>query len=106
MKASNAARPSAFVSAIQISCNSRLAFGCWLFGSLASTYALVHPAALLARFRPYFAGGFPEAQRAVGDGEFRPHVEPTTLHVEQQAAPIVCAFPCPIGKTDQLLLTL
>src|SRR5207344_1818409 len=31
----------AFVSAIQISCRARLAFGCWLFGSLASTFAVL-----------------------------------------------------------------
>src|SRR3954453_1752047 len=39
MKASNAASASLFVSAIQISCNDRLAFGCWLFGSLLRTLA-------------------------------------------------------------------
>jgi hypothetical protein len=67
---------------------------------------LVHPAALLARFRPYFAGGLPEAETAVSDGEFRPHVEPATLQVEQQAAPIVRTFPCAIDKTNQFLLAL
>src|SRR5215510_3972248 len=67
---------------------------------------LVHPAALLAHFRPYFAGGLPKAKTTVGDGEFRPHVEPATLQVEQQAAPIVCTFPCAIDKTDELLLAL
>src|SRR5262245_31536034 len=67
---------------------------------------LVHPAALLAHFRPYFAGGLPKAKTTVGDGEFRPHVEPATLQVEQQAAPIVCTFPCAINKTDELLLAL
>src|SRR5215510_4840092 len=41
MKVSNAAKASAFVSAIQISCKSRLAFGCWLIGSLASTFAVL-----------------------------------------------------------------
>src|SRR5215468_276847 len=41
MKASNAASASAFVSAIQISCRTRLSFRCWLFGSLASTLAVL-----------------------------------------------------------------
>src|SRR5215468_10143688 len=41
MKASNAASASAFVSAIQISCSARLALGCWLFGSLATTLAVL-----------------------------------------------------------------
>src|SRR5712671_2525471 len=41
MKASNASLAAALVSAIQISCNARLAFGCWLFGNLASTLAVL-----------------------------------------------------------------
>src|SRR5229473_3706032 len=41
MKASNASSAATFVSAIQISCNARLAFGCWLFGNLASTFAVL-----------------------------------------------------------------
>src|SRR5262245_9660675 len=41
MKASNAASASAFVSAIQISCKARLAFGCWLTGSLFKTLAVL-----------------------------------------------------------------
>src|SRR6202165_2461306 len=41
MKASNATSAATFVSAIHISCNARLAFGCWLFGNLASTFAVL-----------------------------------------------------------------
>src|SRR5262249_27261536 len=41
MKASKAASASFFVSAIQISCSARLAFGCWLFGSLLRTLAVL-----------------------------------------------------------------
>ena len=41
MKASNASLAAAFVSAIQISCNARLALGCWLFGNFASTFAVL-----------------------------------------------------------------
>src|SRR6266700_1516167 len=41
MKASNAASATLLVSAIQISCNDRLAFGCWLFGSLLRTLAVL-----------------------------------------------------------------
>jgi hypothetical protein len=40
-KASNPASASAFVKAIQSSCKARLAFGCFLFGSLASTFAVL-----------------------------------------------------------------
>src|ERR1700682_2530882 len=41
MRASNANSAATFVSAIHISCNARLAFGCWLFGNLASTFAVL-----------------------------------------------------------------
>src|SRR5260370_285546 len=41
MKASYASSAAALVSAIQISCNARLAFGCWLFGNLAITFAVL-----------------------------------------------------------------
>src|SRR5438309_9221218 len=41
MKASNASSAATLISAIQISCNARLAFGCWLFGNLAITFAVL-----------------------------------------------------------------
>src|ERR1700720_1266370 len=41
MKASNAARASFLVSAIQISWSARLAFDCWLLGSLFKTLAVL-----------------------------------------------------------------
>ena len=41
MKASKAATASFLVSAIQISCSARLAFACWLFGSLFRTLAVL-----------------------------------------------------------------
>src|SRR5207245_857915 len=41
MKASNAASASLLVSAIQISCDDRLALGCWLFGNLLRTLAVL-----------------------------------------------------------------
>jgi hypothetical protein len=40
-KTSNAASASFLVSAIQTSCSARLAFDCWLFGSLLSTLAVL-----------------------------------------------------------------
>jgi hypothetical protein len=50
MKASNAASASFLVSAIQISWSARLAFDCWLLGSLFQDIGgLVHPTALAAR---------------------------------------------------------
>src|SRR4030088_3058176 len=41
MKASKAASASLFVSAIQIACKARLAFACWLFGSLFKMFAVL-----------------------------------------------------------------
>jgi len=63
----------------------------------------VHPAALLARFRPDLAGGLPEPERAIGDGEPRRHVEPASLQVEQQIAPVLRALAGAIGEADQFL---
>src|SRR6267378_289644 len=104
MKASNASSAAALVSAIQISCNARLAFGCWLFGSLASTLAvLCTQQRCSAGFRPDLTGGLPEPERAVGNDEPRRHVEPTPLQVEQQIAPVLRALAGAIGEADQFL---
>src|SRR5712675_211642 len=64
---------------------------------------LVHPAALLARFRPDLTGGLPEPERAIGYGEPRRHVEPAPLQVEQQIAPVLRALAGAIGEADQFL---
>jgi len=52
----------------------------------------VHPATLLARFRPDLAGGLPEPERAVSDGKPRRRLEPAPLQIEQQIAPVVRAL--------------
>src|SRR3954467_1589816 len=65
--------------------------------------SLVHPAALLARFRPDLAGGFPEAECAIGDDEPRRRVEPTALQIKQQTAPVMRALAGAIGEADQFL---
>src|SRR5437868_13900979 len=98
MTASKASSAAAFVSAIQISCNARLAFGCWLFGSLARTLAALYPAALLARFRPDLTGGLPEPECAIGNDELRGHVEPAPLQIEQQIAPVLRALAGAVGE--------
>jgi hypothetical protein len=64
---------------------------------------LVHPAALLARFRPDLAGSLPEPKRAISDGEPRRHVEPAPLQVKQQIAPVLRALAGAIGEADQFL---
>src|SRR3981189_1845103 len=104
MKQSNARSAVALDSAIQISCSARLAFGCWLFGSLASTLAvLCTQQRLLARCRPDLTGGLPEPERAVGNDEPRRHVESAPLQIKQQIAPIVRALAGAIGEADQFL---
>src|SRR5258708_1282597 len=62
---------------------------------------LVHPAALLARFRPDLAGGLPEPECAIGDDEPRGRIEPAPLQIEQQIAPVVRALAGAIGEADQ-----
>jgi hypothetical protein len=61
----------------------------------------VHPTALLACFRPDLAGRFPEAERAVGDHQFGPGIEPASLQIQQQIAPILRTFPSAIGEPDE-----
>src|SRR5262245_44016834 len=64
---------------------------------------LVHPAALLARFRPDLTGGLPEPERTIGDGEPRRRVQPAPLPVEQQIAPLLRPPAAAIGEADQFL---
>jgi hypothetical protein len=64
---------------------------------------LVHPATLLARFRPDLAGGLPEPECTIGDGKPRRHVEPAPLQVEQQITPVVRALAGASGEADQFL---
>jgi len=64
------------------------------------------PAALLARGWPYLAKRFPEAQRAVADGELRGVSQPALPQLQHQAGPRLSAFTKPIGEADQLLVTL
>src|ERR1700687_1203615 len=110
MKASNAASASLLVSAIQMSCNDRLAFGWWLFGSLLRTLAvsggLSPPGALLACGRPQPAERLPEAKRAVGDGEFGRDRQTSVLQIEQKFPPILRAFAPAAGEAAQLLFAL
>lgn len=63
----------------------------------------MHPAALLALFRPDLTGDFPEPERAIGDDELRRHFEPAPLQVEQQIALVLRALAGAIGEADQFL---
>src|SRR3981081_1621794 len=104
MKTSNASSAAALVSAIQISCNARLAFGCGLFGNLASTLAvLCTPQRCSPVFGQTSPAAFqnpsaPSAMTSCGG-----HVEPAPLQLEQQIAPVVRALAGAIGEVDQFL---
>jgi len=65
--------------------------------------SLVDPASLLAGFRPDLAERLPEAERTVGDREFRCDGQPAALEIEQQDAPVVGTFASAVGEADQFL---
>src|SRR5512139_1006970 len=100
MKTSNAVSASAAVSAIQISCKARLAFACWLFGSLFSTFAVLCTQQRCSRVFGQ------TSQSAIGDGEFRRDRQATPLQIEQQGAPVVGALARAVGESDKLLPAL
>ncbi len=55
--------------------------------SVEDVGCLVHPAALLARLGPDLGKRLPEAERTVGDREFRSHRKSTSLEIEQEFLP-------------------
>ena len=66
----------------------------------------MHPAALLARLGPNFAERFPEAKRAIGDGQLRRDRQTAPPQIEQQCAPVVGALARAVGEADELFLAL
>ena len=48
----------------------------------------------------------PEAERAVGDRQLWPHIEPAPFQIEQQLAPILRTFTRIVREADELLATL
>ncbi len=92
------------VSAIQISCNARLAFGCWLFGSLASTFAVLCTQQRCSRvFGQTSPAAFQNPSAPSASDEPRRHVEPAPLQIEQQTAPVVRALAGAIGEPTSSL---
>src|SRR5947208_10929869 len=104
MKASNASSAATLVSAIQISCKARLAFGCWLFGSLASTLAVLCTQQRCSRvFGQTSPAAFQNPSAPSAMTSRGATVEPAPLQIEQQIAPIVRALAGAIGEADQFL---
>ena len=95
---------AALVSAIQISCSARLAFGCWLFGNLASTFAVLctqqRCSRVFGQTSPAPSRTRARRRRSSARGA---HVEPAALEIEQQIAPIVRTFAGAVGEADQFL---
>src|SRR6266478_4990173 len=96
MKASNAASASLLVSAIQISCNARLAFGCWLFGSLLRTLAVLCTQQRCSRVVGHSS---PSAFQ-------KPSAPSATASSGATARPRFCKFAHAVGKAEQLLFAL
>jgi hypothetical protein len=46
------------------------------------------------------------ASRAVGDRQFRPHIEPAPFQIEQQLAPVLRTFARTVGEADKLFASL
>ena len=83
-----------------------LGFGLLALRQLAQDIRrFVNPAALLSRRRPNLAERLPETQPSVGNRELRCGRQAATLQIEQQLAPVLRAFPCPIREANQLLLS-
>jgi hypothetical protein len=67
---------------------TRLAFGCWLFGSLLSTLAVLCTQQRWPRvFGHNLLENLPEAEPAVGDGKLGSHGESAPLEIEEQFLP-------------------
>src|SRR3954466_8291306 len=104
MKASNAAPASLPASAIQISCNDRLAFGCWLFGSLLRTLAVLCTQQRCSRVVGHSSpSAFQNPSAPSATASSGATTRPSVLQIEQHLAPILGAFACAVGETEQLL---
>src|SRR5262252_1895767 len=106
MKASKAASASFLVSAVQMSCSARLAFGCWLVGSLLRTLAVLCTPQRAARLGPYLFDRLPESERAIGDRELGANRQPTPLQIEEQFPPRLRTLTHTVGEADKLLPAL
>src|SRR5437764_3571374 len=98
MKASNAASATLLVSAIQISCNDRLAFGCWLFGSLLRTLAVLCTQQRCSRVVGHSSpSAFQKPSAPSATASSGATARPRFLQIEQQFTPILRAFARAVG---------
>src|SRR5271168_5007884 len=104
MKPSNAASASDLVSAIQISCNERLAFACRLFGSLFKTFAVLCTQQRCARVFGHTSSiAFQKPSAPSATASCGPIVRPRRFEIEQQLLPGLRALADAVGKPDEFL---
>jgi hypothetical protein len=65
----------------------------------------MEPAPLLAGGREHLAPRFPEAERAVSDGQHRGG-HPAAVAIAQQIGPRLGRLPIPVGQGDQFLAAI
>ena len=82
-----------------------MAFGCWLFGSLFRTFAVLCTQQA-AGLGPHLLERLPEAKRAVGNRELGRHRKSAPLQVEEELPPRLCTLAHPVDEADEFLLTL
>src|SRR5947207_11187086 len=105
-KASKAASASFLVAAIQISCSARLAFDCWLFGSLLRTLAVLCTQQRWPRVFGHtslIACQKPSAPSATASSC---HRKPTPLQIKKELLPGLCTLAHAVNQADKLLLAL
>src|SRR5215211_1130849 len=107
MKASNAALASWLVSAIQISCNDRVAFGCWLFGSLLRTLAVLCTQQRCSRVVGHSSpSAFQKPSAPSATASSGAMSRPRFFKSSSSFTPILGALACAVGEAEQLLSAL
>src|SRR6202163_2312345 len=91
------------VAAIQISWSARLAFDCWLLGSLFKTLAVLCTQQRWPRVLPHLLDRLPEAEGAVGDRELGSHRKPPPFEVEEELFPRLRALAHAVDESDKFL---
>src|SRR5262252_2287387 len=66
----------------------------------------MYPTALAAGLRPHLLDRLPEAERTVGNREFRRHRKPSPFQIQEQPPPGLGAFAHPVDEADEFLLAL
>src|SRR3981189_3495293 len=109
MKASNAASASFLVSAIQISWSARLAFDCWLLGSLFKTLAVLCTQQRWPRVLGHTSSTAsqkptaPSAAAPAGPPDRASHPRPPPFEVEEELFPRLRALAHAVDEPDKFL---